>query len=90
MGPEEPDEAAALAAAIDSALDSIAPLQTGRLHHGVGLATWRVIEQAARRGRDVRIGFEDTLVLPDRSPARDNAQLVAAAVDLVRAVAERD
>ncbi len=82
--PEEPDEAAALAAAIDSALDGIAPLQTSRLHHGAGLATWRVIEAAARRDRDVRIGLEDTLALPDGSTARDNAELVATAVEIVR------
>jgi uncharacterized protein (DUF849 family) len=87
--PEEPEEAAALAASIDSALDEVAPLQTGRIHHGVGLATWAVIEQAARRGRDVRIGFEDTLVMADGSPARDNAQLVAAAVEIVQAASAR-
>lgn len=87
--PEEPDEAAALAAAIDAALDEVAPLQTGRLHHGVGLATWRVIEAAAQRGRDVRIGLEDTLVLPDGSPARDNAQLVAVAAEIVRRASPR-
>jgi len=90
VGPEDPGEAAALATAIDAALDGIAPLQTSRLHHGVGLATWRVIEAAARRGRDVRVGFEDTLVLPDGSTARDNAQLVATAVEIVRAASTRD
>jgi len=90
VAPDDPDEAAALAASIDAALDGIAPLQTGRIHHGVGVATWRVIEQAVRRGRDVRIGFEDTLVMADGSAARDNAQLVAAAVDVVRVAAGRD
>ena len=32
-----------------------------------------------RRGLDTRIGLEDVLVLPDGSPATDNAALVAAA-----------
>ena len=83
--PEDPEEAAALAASIDPALDEVAPLQTGRDPPRRRAATWRVIEEAARRGRDVRIGFEDTLRMADGSPARDNAQLVAAAVEIVQA-----
>jgi uncharacterized protein (DUF849 family) len=38
-----------------------------------------VIDRAIARGRDVRIGLEDTTVLPDGSTARDNADLVAEA-----------
>ena len=34
------------------------------------------------RGRDIRIGFEDTLVLPDGAVARENAELVVAAARL--------
>lgn len=33
------------------------------------------IELAAKRGYDTRIGLEDTLVLPDGTRARDNAEL---------------
>jgi uncharacterized protein (DUF849 family) len=53
-----------------------ANVRTPRLYHGVEVATWAVVRDARRRGRDVRIGLEDTLVLPDGSPARDNSQLV--------------
>jgi uncharacterized protein (DUF849 family) len=44
------------------------------------MATWEVIERAVERDRDVRVGLEDTLVLPDGRPARDNADLVGAVV----------
>jgi uncharacterized protein (DUF849 family) len=70
------EEAVERAAAIDAVLDGRAP----RLHHGMGPATWAVIDAAARRGYDVRVGLEDVLVLPDGAPAPDNAALVAAAV----------
>lgn len=52
------------------------------LHHGVNLATWAVLRAAVRAGRDIRIGLEDTLCLPDGTPAADNAELVAAAVTI--------
>ncbi|WCN82916.1 3-keto-5-aminohexanoate cleavage protein [Micromonospora sp. LH3U1] len=50
------------------------------LLHAEGPATWTVLAEAVRRGLDARIGLEDTLYLPDGSPAADNAALVAAAV----------
>jgi uncharacterized protein (DUF849 family) len=50
------------------------------LLHAEGPATWPVLAEAVRRGLDTRIGLEDTLCLPDGSPAEDNAALVAAAV----------
>jgi uncharacterized protein (DUF849 family) len=71
-------DAVALAADIDAALDAAA-IPTARLHHGNGPATWAVLDAAVPLGRDVRIGFEDTFVLPDGSAAPDNAALVAAA-----------
>jgi len=83
VDPADPAEAAALAAAIDAACADV-PARVGRLHHGYGAATWRVLEAAIGRGRDVRVGFEDTLILPDGAVARDNAELVAAAADMVR------
>jgi uncharacterized protein (DUF849 family) len=42
-----------------------------------------LVELAARRGLATRIGLEDTLVLPDGSPAPDNAALVRAARAIV-------
>jgi uncharacterized protein (DUF849 family) len=53
-----------------------------QLHHGEGGETWRVLAAARQRGHDVRIGLEDTTVLPDGATARDNGELVAAAVIL--------
>ncbi|MER7589184.1 3-keto-5-aminohexanoate cleavage protein [Micromonospora sp. NPDC127501] len=50
------------------------------LLHAEGPATWPVLAEAVRRALDTRIGLEDTLCLPDGSPAGDNAALVAAAV----------
>lgn len=54
-----------------------------QLHHGYELATYDVIRAAAAMGADVRIGLEDTTVLPDGSAAAGNADLVEAAVRLV-------
>ena len=50
-----------------------------RLQHGDGEATWPLIEDAIARGLDTRVGFEDTLLLPDGRPAASNAELAAAA-----------
>ena len=61
---------------IEAALDE-AGIAAPRLHHGEDLATWAVIDAALERGRDVRIGLEDTLVMADGSPAPSNAALVA-------------
>jgi uncharacterized protein (DUF849 family) len=73
---EEPEAAVARAAAIDAALDD-AGIEAPRLHHGFGVATWSVIDAAIAMGRDVRIGLEDTQVMPHGSMPRDNAALVA-------------
>ena len=77
---ESGPDAVALAADIDAALDAAA-IPTPRLHHGNGAATWAVLDAAVALGRDIRIGFEDTLTLPDGTPAPDNAALVAATAD---------
>jgi uncharacterized protein (DUF849 family) len=56
--------------------------ETDVLLHAEGPAVWAVLREAVARGLDTRVGLEDTLVLPDGTPAPDNAALVAAAVDL--------
>lgn len=53
------------------------------LLHGEGTSAWPVFEVAAREGLQARIGLEDVLVLPDGSPAKDNADLVTAARALI-------
>ena len=55
-----------------------------QLWHGYGERTWEVIAAGAASGVDVRVGLEDVLVLPDGRLATDNAELVAAAVALIR------
>ena len=72
-------DAVAAGAEIEAALLA-GELTAPQLHHGANADTWRVLDAALRRGRDIRIGLEDTTELPDGSPARDNAELVAEAV----------
>jgi uncharacterized protein (DUF849 family) len=50
------------------------------LVHGEEAWAWPVLRWAQRSGYDVRIGLEDTLVLPSGHEARDNTELVAEAV----------
>jgi uncharacterized protein (DUF849 family) len=65
-------------AEIEAALDAAA-VRLPRLLHGIDRTAWTLITVAATRGYDTRIGFEDTLTLPDGSVAASNADLVAAA-----------
>jgi uncharacterized protein (DUF849 family) len=54
-----------------------------QLWHGYSERTWEMVSAAAVAGVDVRVGLEDTLVLPDGRAARDNVELVAAAIALI-------
>jgi uncharacterized protein (DUF849 family) len=54
-----------------------------QVHHGYGAACWAVNLRAIDRGHGVRTGLEDVTLLPDGKPARDNADLVAAAAHLI-------
>jgi uncharacterized protein (DUF849 family) len=62
-----------------AAADSAAPI----LLHGYGESCWPLLEHAGVRGVQTRIGMEDTLTLPDGTVAPGNAELVAAAVQLL-------
>ncbi|MCW4353034.1 3-keto-5-aminohexanoate cleavage protein [Hoyosella sp. YIM 151337] len=53
------------------------------LLHGEGSSCWAALSDAARLGLPTRIGLEDTLVLPNGSPAPGNAALVSAALRLI-------
>jgi uncharacterized protein (DUF849 family) len=68
-----PDTALALLSELGH--DLAAPV----LLHGEDAGAWPVLRVAARLGISTRIGLEDVLVLPNGSPADDNAQLVEAA-----------
>jgi uncharacterized protein (DUF849 family) len=72
------DDPIAAAAAIDELLVG-AGVSAPQLHHGAGDDAWAMLDAALARGRHVRIGLEDTTVMPDGSRARDNAQLIAEA-----------
>ena len=56
-----------------------------RVQHGHDTAAWVLLEDAVVHGYDVRIGLEDTLLLPDGNHARRNAELVAAAARIASA-----
>lgn len=81
--PRELEPAAALVtvAAVDAVLEQT-NISLQRVYHGSEATAWPVIEAMLARGRDVRVGLEDVLHLPDGRPARDNAELVATAVTL--------
>lgn len=78
--PREQDVAPALTtvAHIEAALDR-AGVSLPRLLHGLGRTTWALLAEAGVRGYETRIGFEDTLTLPDGSMAASNAVLVSEA-----------
>jgi hypothetical protein len=61
------------------AADSPAPV----LLHGLDESCWPLLKHAGACDLQTRIGMEDTLRLPDGSTAPGNAELVAAAVDLL-------
>ena len=65
------------------AVAQVIPDGVPQLWHGYGEQTWQVISAAGAAGIDVRVGLEDALALPDGHIATDNAELVAAAADLV-------
>jgi uncharacterized protein (DUF849 family) len=65
------------------AVSRLIPAGIPQLWHGFGPRTWEVIAAGAAAGVDVRIGLEDVLVLPDGRVAAGNAELVAAALELV-------
>ena len=59
-----------------------------RLLHGMGRCAWHLVETAARCWYDTRIGFEDTLRLPDGSIAENNAALITAARRIMAGIAD--
>jgi uncharacterized protein (DUF849 family) len=57
-----------------------------RLLHGTEATSWQLLDDAIARGYDIRIGFEDTLRLPDGRLAVNNASLISAASRRVQAI----
>jgi len=56
------------------------------LLHGFDATVWPFVEHAAERRFSTRVGLEDGKHLPDGSEARDNAELVSAAISKFRTV----
>jgi uncharacterized protein (DUF849 family) len=54
------------------------------LLHGEGDSCWSALHRAIELGLDCRIGLEDTLELPDGSPAASNAELVRVVAELAK------
>jgi uncharacterized protein (DUF849 family) len=81
LEPDQPDGDAALRAVarVEAILDRTS-ISIPRLLHGTGPTAWRLIDEAAARGYDTRVGFEDTLTMPDGTTAPSNATLVAAVI----------
>jgi uncharacterized protein (DUF849 family) len=86
---QELERAIATVNAIEKVLNSEA-LGTARLPplllHGTEATVWPMMDEALARGYDIRIGLEDTLVLPDGKPALDNVELVTEAIRRGRTV----
>jgi uncharacterized protein (DUF849 family) len=78
----DPGAAVAHAAAMEEVVTS-AGIALPQVHHGDGVASWAVSQRGLRRGHGMRTGLEDTTVLADGRRARDNAELVRAAVALL-------
>lgn len=77
-----PEEAEAQLVALEAALGT--PwLEIPHLVHGMDNATYPLLWRAARTTRASRIGFEDTLTLPDGSRATDNVNLFLTALSLM-------
>jgi uncharacterized protein (DUF849 family) len=72
------EEAMAVVTRTETVLDAAA-VTTPRLLHGVNRTAWPLLEAAAARGYDTRIGFEDALTLPGGGLAESNGELIKAA-----------
>jgi uncharacterized protein (DUF849 family) len=77
----DPDAAVAHAAEMERIVLA-AGITLEQVHHGDDLASWAVMRRGYERGYGTRAGIEDMTVLPDGSPAPDNAALVRAAIAL--------
>jgi uncharacterized protein (DUF849 family) len=80
----DPDAAVQHAAKMEDIVVS-SGITLEQIHHGYGIACWAVNRRGLERGHGIRTGLEDITLLPDGQEARDNADLVAAAVRLIHA-----
>ena len=78
----DPGDAVAHAEAMERVLADT-DIELEQVHHGDGIASWAVCRRAVDRGHGIRTGLEDTVVLPDGQPAKDNSDLVRAAAAML-------
>lgn len=88
--PEQQDLGVALEGVerLEKMLDR-AGVKIPRLLHGLNRTAWDLIDAAVKRGYDTRIGFEDTLVMPNGVQAASNAALVSEALHRSHALKSR-
>lgn len=75
--PQEEEVAPALKTTLE--IENIlnhAGVRLATILHGTNRTAWELLDEAIRRGYDVRIGFEDTLRLRSGETARSNAELI--------------
>lgn len=77
---QEPGSAKHRLEEIEAVLEDV---QCPRLLHGFESTAWELIALASRRGYDTRIGLEDTITVPEGNRARDNADLVIRAAQII-------
>lgn len=70
--------------AINNARSIISVLRKNKIRvplllHGQNESAWKILAYARAIGLSSRMGFEDTLVLPDGNPAQSNRALIEAA-----------
>ena len=84
LEPQDDQLAAAIAnvSLVEKVLAGL-PERPSRLLHGTGPTVWPLLVLAKERGYDTRVGLEDTLHLPNGGLARDNAELMVAAFELL-------
>ena len=82
---DEDEDAAVQHAAAMEDIVARAGIKLEQVHHGYGMACWKVNQRAFERGHGIRTGLEYVTILPDGQQARDNADLVRAAIHLVQA-----
>ena len=73
---------------IEAMLDA-AGVKLPRTLHGLNHTAWDLIDAAAARKYDTRVGFEDILTLPDGTSAPGNGALVAETLRRMRRSATR-
>lgn len=88
--PQDQETASALKMVLE--IESIlnhAGIRLTTVLHGTDRTAWELLDEAVRRGYDIRIGFEDTLTLRNGKTAQSNAELVREAQTRVESLGSK-